>query len=203
LQGAGVYYGAAMTEAASCKDEDVFIVGGANSAGQAAMYFANYARRVVMLVRGNSLASGMSQYLVEQIRQTPNIHVELNSQVTEAFGTERLEAISIYCSTSGETQKFAAVSLFIFIGAAPQTEWLHGAVERDERGFILTGADLIRAGKPPRTWSIEREPWLLEASVPGIFVAGDVRFRSIKRVASGVGEGANAVQFVHQYLGSV
>jgi thioredoxin reductase (NADPH) len=203
LQGAGVYYGAAMTEAASCKDEDVFIVGGANSAGQAAMYFANYARRVVMLVRGSSLASGMSQYLVEQIRQTPNIHVELNSQVTEAFGTERLEAISIYCSTSGETQKFAAVSLFIFIGAAPQTEWLHGAVERDERGFILTGADLIRAGKPPRTWSIEREPWLLEASVPGIFVAGDVRFRSIKRVASGVGEGANAVQFVHQYLGSV
>ena len=203
LQGAGVYYGAAMTEAASCKDEDVFIVGGANSAGQAAMYFANYARRVVMLVRGSSLASGMSQYLIEQIRQTPNIHVELNSQVTEAFGTERLEAISIYCSTSGETQKVAAVSLFIFIGAAPQTEWLHGAVERDERGFILTGADLIRAGKPPRTWSIEREPWLLEASVPGIFVAGDVRFRSIKRVASGVGEGANAVQFVHQYLGSV
>jgi thioredoxin reductase (NADPH) len=202
LQGAGVYYGAAMTEAASCKDEDVFIVGGANSAGQAAMYFANYARRVVMLVRGSSLASGMSQYLVEQIRQTPNIHVELNSKVTEAFGTERLEAISIYCSTSGETQKVAAVSLFIFIGAAPQTEWLHGAVERDERGFILTGADLIRAGKPPRTWSIEREPWLLEASVPGIFVAGDVRFRSIKRVASGVGEGANAVQFVHQYLGS-
>jgi thioredoxin reductase (NADPH) len=203
LQGAGVYYGAAITEAASCRDEDVFIVGGANSAGQAAMYFANYARRVVMLVRGSSLASGMSQYLVEQIRQTPNIHVELNSQVTEAFGTERLEAISIYCTTSGETQKVAAVSLFIFIGAAPQTEWLHGAVERDERGFILTGADLIRAGKPPRTWSIEREPWLLEASVPGIFVAGDVRFRSIKRVASGVGEGANAVQFVHQYLGTV
>lgn len=203
LQGAGVYYGAAMSEAASCKDEDVFIVGGANSAGQAAMYFANYARRVVMLVRGSSLASGMSQYLVEQIRQTSNIHVELNSQVTEAFGTERLEAISIYCSTSGETHKVAAVSLFIFIGAAPQTEWLHGAVERDERGFILTGADLIRAGKPPGTWSIEREPWLLEASVPGIFVAGDVRFRSIKRVASGVGEGANAVQFVHQYLGSV
>jgi thioredoxin reductase (NADPH) len=202
LQGAGVYYGAAMTEAASCKDEDVFIVGGANSAGQAAMYFSSYARRVVMLVRGGSLAAGMSQYLVEQIRQTPNIHVELNSQVTEAFGTERLEAIAIYCSTSGETQKIAAVSLFIFIGAAPQTEWLHGAVERDERGFILTGSDLIRAGKPPRAWSIEREPWLLEASVPGIFVAGDVRFRSIKRVASGVGEGANAVQFVHQYLGS-
>ena len=203
LQGAGVYYGAAMTEAASCKDEDVFIVGGANSAGQAAMYFSSYARRVVMLVRGGSLSAGMSQYLVEQIKQTPNIHVELNSQVTEAFGAERLEAISILCSTSAETQKVPAASLFIFIGAEPQTDWLHGAVERDEKGFILTGGDLLKAGKPPKTWSLEREPWLLEASVPGVFVAGDVRFRSIKRVASGVGEGANAVQFVHQYLGSV
>jgi len=203
LQGAGVYYGAAMTEAATCKDEDVFIVGGANSAGQAAMFFSKYARRVVMLVRGSSLAAGMSQYLVEQIRETPNIHVELNSEVTEAFGKERLEAISILCSSSGETQTVPAASLFIFIGAAPQTEWLHGAVERDEKGFILTGADLLNSGKPPKSWSLEREPWLLEASVPGIFVAGDVRYRSIKRVASGVGEGANAVQFVHQYLGSV
>ena len=203
LQGAGVYYGAAMTEAATCKDEDVFIVGGANSAGQAAMFFSKYARRVVMLVRGSSLAAGMSQYLVEQIRETLNIHVELNSEVTEAFGKERLEAISILCSSSGETQTVPAASLFIFIGAAPQTEWLHGAVERDEKGFILTGADLLNSGKPPKSWSLEREPWLLEASVPGIFVAGDVRYRSIKRVASGVGEGANAVQFVHQYLGSV
>jgi thioredoxin reductase (NADPH) len=203
LQGAGVYYGAAMTEAATCKDEDVFVVGGANSAGQAAMFFSKYARRVVMLVRGNSLAAGMSQYLVEQIKETPNIHVELNSEVTEAFGKERLEAISILCSSSGETQKVPAASLFIFIGAAPQTEWLHGTVERDEKGFILTGADLLSLGKPPKSWSLEREPWLLEASVPGIFVAGDVRYRSIKRVASGVGEGANAVQFVHQYLGSV
>jgi thioredoxin reductase (NADPH) len=203
LQGAGVYYGAAMTEAATCKDEDVFIVGGANSAGQAAMYFSKYARRVVMLVRGNSLGAGMSQYLVEQIKETPNIHVELNSEVTKAFGKERLEAISILCSSSGETQKVPAASLFIFIGAAPQTEWLHGTVERDEKGFILTGADLLSLGKPPKSWSLEREPWLLEASVPGIFVAGDVRYRSIKRVASGVGEGANAVQFVHQYLGSV
>jgi thioredoxin reductase (NADPH) len=203
LQGAGVYYGAATTEAVSCKDEDVFIVGGANSAGQAAMYFAKYARRVVMLVRGSSLAAGMSQYLVEQIQETSNIHVELNSDVTEAFGAERLEAISILCSSSGATQTVPAASLFIFIGAAPQTEWLHEAVERDEKGFILTGSDLMKAGKPPKSWSLEREPWLLEASVPGIFVAGDVRYRSIKRVASGVGEGANAVQFVHQYLGSV
>jgi thioredoxin reductase (NADPH) len=203
LQGAGVYYGAAMTEATTCKDEDVFIVGGANSAGQAAMYFSRYARRVVMLVRGGSLAAGMSQYLIEQIRETPNIHVELNSQISEAFGSERLEAISILCSTSGEANKVPAASLFIFIGAAPQTDWLHGAVERDQKGFILTGADLVSGGKPPKTWTLEREPWLLEASVPGIFVAGDVRYHSIKRVASGVGEGANAVQFVHQYLGTV
>jgi thioredoxin reductase (NADPH) len=203
LQGAGVYYGAAMTEAATCKDEDVYIVGGANSAGQAAMFFSKYAQRVVMLVRGNSLAAGMSQYLVEQIKQTPNIHVELNSQVTEVFGADHLEELAILCSTSRETQRHPAASLFIFIGAAPGTEWLHGALERDEKGFILTGPDLLKAGKSPKGWTLEREPWLLEASVPGIFVAGDVRFRSIKRVASGVGEGANAVQFVHQYLGSV
>jgi thioredoxin reductase (NADPH) len=203
LQGAGVYYGAAMTEAAACQNEDVYVVGGANSAGQAAMFFSKYARQVVMLVRGNSLAAGMSQYLIEQIKQTPNIHVELNSQVTEVLGGERLEELAILCSTSGETQRVPAASLFIFIGAAPATEWLHGAVERDEKGFILTGPDLIKGGKPPQGWTPDREPWLLEASVPGVFVAGDVRCRSIKRVASGVGEGANAVQFVHQYLGAV
>jgi len=203
LQGAGVYYGAAMTEAATCKDEDVYVVGGANSAGQAAMYFSRYAGRVVMLVRGGSLAAGMSQYLIEQIRQTPNIHVELNSQVTEVFGTDHLEQLAILCSTSGDTQRVPATSLFIFIGAAPGTDWLHGAVERDDKGFILTGSDLLKAGRPPKGWPLERDPWLLEASVPGIFVAGDVRFRSIKRVASGVGEGANSVQFVHQYLGAV
>jgi thioredoxin reductase (NADPH) len=203
LQGAGVYYGAAMTEAASCADEDVYVVGGANSAGQAAMFFSKHARRVIMLVRGGSLTASMSRYLIEQIRQTPNIHVEYNSQVTEAFGGEHLEAISILCSTSGETQRVPAASLFIFIGAAPGTDWLSGIVERDEKGFILTGQDLMSDGKLPKGWPLERQPWLLEASVPGIFVAGDVRWRSIKRVASGVGEGANAVQFVHQYLGSV
>jgi len=202
LQGAGVYYGAAMTEASACKDEDVYVVGGANSAGQAAMFFSKYSHRVVMLCRGGSLALSMSQYLIEQILQTSNIHVELNSQITEVFGNERLEALSIFCATSGDTQKVPASSLFIFIGAAPGTEWLKGIIERDEKGFILTGSDLLKAGKPPNGWTLEREPWLLEASVPGIFAAGDVRFRSIKRVASGVGEGANAVQFVHQYLGS-
>jgi thioredoxin reductase (NADPH) len=203
LQGAGVYYGAAMTQAASCANEDVYVVGGANSAGQAAMFFSKYARRVVMLVRGSSLTASMSQYLIEQIRQTGNIHVEYNCQVTEAFGTEHLEAISVLCSTSGETQRVPAASLFIFIGAAPRTDWLAGVVERDDKGFILTGQDLLTDGKLPKGWPLERQPWLLEASVPGIFVAGDVRWRSIKRVASGVGEGANAVQFVHQYLGSV
>jgi thioredoxin reductase (NADPH) len=145
----------------------------------------------------------MSQYLVEQIKQTSNIHVELNSEVTEVFGTERLEELALYCATSGDTQKIPVASLFIFIGAAPGTDWLNNAVERDEKGFILTGSDLMKGGKLPKGWPLEREPWLLEASVPGIFVAGDVRYRSIKRVASGVGEGANAVQFVHQYLGSV
>ncbi len=203
LQGAGVYYGAAMTEAATCKDEDVYIVGGANSAGQAAMFFSKYARRVIMLVRGASLTLSMSQYLIEQIKETPNIHVEYNSHVTEAFGSERLEGLSILCSTSGEKQTVPAASLFIFIGAAPRTDWLGGVVDRDEKGFILTGRDLMTDNKLPRGWPLEREPWLLEASVPGIFIAGDVRYRSIKRVASGVGEGANAVQFVHQYLGTV
>lgn len=203
LQGAGVYYGAAMTEAATCKDEDVYVVGGANSAGQAAMFFSKYARRVIMLVRGASLTLSMSQYLIEQIKKMPNIHVEYNTQVTEAFGADRLEGLSILCSTSGEKQTVSAASLFIFIGAAPLTDWLAGVVERDEKGFILTGRDLMIDNKLPRGWPLEREPWLLEASVPGVFIAGDVRYRSIKRVASGVGEGANAVQFVHQYLGTV
>jgi thioredoxin reductase (NADPH) len=203
VQGAGVYYGAAMTEAVACKGEDVYIVGGANSAGQAAVFFAQHARRVVMLVRGNSLAAGMSQYLVEQIKQTSNIAVELNSQVVEVFGEEHLEAIAIYCATSKETNKVAANSLFIFIGAVPGTEWVADVLEREEKGFLLSGSDLMRDGKPPKNWPLERDPWLLEASVPGIFLAGDVRYRSVKRVASGVGEGANAVQFVHQYLSTV
>ena len=203
VQGAGVYYGAATTEGVSCKGEDIYIVGGANSAGQAAVFFAQHARRVVMLVRGNSLAAGMSQYLVEQIQQTSNIAVELNSQVVEVFGEEHLEAIRIYCATSKETNKVAANSLFIFIGAMPGTEWLAGVLEREEKGFLLSGPDLMRDGKPPKGWPLERDPWLLEASVPGIFLAGDVRYRSVKRVASGVGEGANAVQFVHQYLSTV
>ena len=203
VQGAGVYYGAAMTEAATCRGEDVYIVGGANSAGQAAMFFSQHARRVIMLVRGKSLEAGMSQYLVDQIRQTPNIDVELNSEVMEVSGNDRLEEIAIRCATTGETQRVTAHHLFVFIGAAPRTEWLSGMLLRDEKGFILTGQDLMRDGKPPKDWPLERDPWLLEACIPGVFVAGDVRYRSVKRVASGVGEGANAVQFVHQYLSTV
>ena len=203
VQGAGVYYGAAMTEAATCKGEDVYIVGGANSAGQAAMFFSQGARRVVMLVRGKSLEAGMSQYLIDQIRQTENIHVELNSQIVEVFGEEHLEGISILCATSGETQRVSTNHLFIFIGAAPRTDWLADVLLREEKGYILTGADLMPDGKRPKGWPLDRDPWLLEACVPGVFIAGDVRYRSVKRVASGVGEGANAVQFVHQYLSTV
>jgi thioredoxin reductase (NADPH) len=201
LQGAGVYYGAAATEAAACTGEEVYIVGGANSAGQAAMNFSRYARRVIMLVRGDSLASSMSRYLIEQIEKTPNVHVEFNSSVAAVHGETRLEAISVECSTSGEINRVPACSLFIFIGAQPQTEWLGRIVERDQKGFILSGADLIRNGKPPSGWPLTRVPGLLETSVPGVFAAGDVRGGSVKRVASGVGEGSIAIQFIHQYLG--
>jgi len=203
LTGAGVYYGAAMTEALSCRDEDVYIVGGANSAGQAAMYFSKFARNVIMLVRSDSLTKGMSQYLIDQIEAMENITVRVNTSVVEAKGTTSLEAITIADSKTGEKETVPATSLFIFIGAMPQTDWLDGLVERDERGFILSGPDLIHDGKRPRGWTLERSPFLLETNVPGIFVAGDVRHRSVKRVASGVGEGAIAVQFIHQYLSKV
>jgi thioredoxin reductase (NADPH) len=203
LTGAGIYYGAAMTEARSCQDEDVYVVGGANSAGQSALHFARYARRVTMIVRGDSLEKSMSQYLVDQIKKTPNIHFELNSSVAEVHGESHLEEVSIYCSASGETHRLPANYLFILIGAQPHTEWLAGVVERDERGFILTGPDLMRDGKRPRGWQLERDPYLLETSVPGIFAVGDVRKGSIKRVASGVGEGSVAISFVHQYLSKV
>lgn len=203
LQGAGVYYGAAATEAISCRDEDVYVVGGANSAGQAAMFFSKYAGRVVMLVRGASLAATMSQYLIDQIEKTGNIHVEFHSRVTEVHGDDRLHSISIACDVTGETQTVPASALFIFIGAEPRTAWLDGVIERDPRGFILTGPDLMHNNKPPKGWPLERDPGLLETSVPGIFAVGDVRHGSIKRVASGVGEGSVAIQFVHQYLSKV
>jgi thioredoxin reductase (NADPH) len=203
LTGAGIYYGAAMTEAISCKDEDVFVIGGANSAGQAALHFAKYARRVVMLVRGPSLAASMSQYLIDQLKETKNVQIEFNSSVVEAHGENHLEAISVLCSTTNEINKIPANSMFIMIGAAPNTTWLADVVERDERGFILSGPDLMRDGKRPKGWQLDRDPGLLETNVPGIFVVGDVRHGSVKRVASGVGEGSVAISFVHQYLSKV
>jgi thioredoxin reductase (NADPH) len=203
LQGAGVYYGGAATEAISCRNEDVYVVGGANSAGQAAMCFSQYARRVVMLVRGDSLGATMSQYLIDQIGTAPNIHVVYCTRVVEVHGERRLESISLMCDVSGEASRVPANALFIFIGAEPRTTWLDGVVERNERGFILTGPDLLRSGKRPKGWTLERDPGLLETSVPGVFAVGDVRYGSVKRVASGVGEGSVAVQFVHQYLSNV
>ena len=203
LQGRGVYYGSAMTEAMACQGEDVYIIGGANSAGQAAMYFSKYARRVVMLVRGESLSTSMSQYLIDEIKHTPNIQVETRARVVEVYGDARLEVISIRCGDSGQSEKVPANSLFVFIGAAPNTDWLAGVVERDERGFILTGNDLMRDGKRPPGWPLDRDPYLPETSVPGIFAVGDVRHGSVKRVASSVGEGSIAVQFIHQFLSAV
>ena len=203
LTGAGVYYGAAMTEAPSVQDENVFIVGAGNSAGQAAMYFSKYASTVYMVVRGDSLGKSMSQYLVDQIEATPNISVLLHTEVMAVHGSEHLEAVTLVNNDTRETEKVKGAALFVFIGALPHTDWLEGVVERDDHGFIITGNDLIRDGKLPKGWKLDRPPFLLESSVPGIFVAGDVRHHSVKRVASAVGEGSIGVQFIHQYLGEL
>jgi thioredoxin reductase (NADPH) len=203
LQGAGVYYGGGATEALSCKGEMVYIVGGANSAGQAAMNFSKYAERVVILVRGDSLSSTMSQYLIDQIKETTNIQLWTHASVAEVHGETHLEEISVVCSDTNKVERVPASSMFIFIGALPRTDWLAGKVERDERGFIRTGPDLMQGGQRPKGWSPDRDPFLLETNVPGIFAVGDVRHGSVKRVASGVGEGSVAVQFIHQYLSKV
>ena len=198
LTGAGVYYGAAMTEAQACKDENIFIVGGANSAGQAAMYFSKYAKKVTMLVRADSLKNSMSKYLIDQIAGTSNIEVKTRCQVVEALGEARLSCLRL-CGPENE-ETVPASGLFIFIGAAPNTDWLPDTIMRDANGFLLSGSDLKVDGKMHKNWNLPREPYLLETSVPGIFVAGDVRHGSVKRVASAVGEGSISVQFIHQYL---
>jgi thioredoxin reductase (NADPH) len=200
LTGAGVYYGAAATEAISCTSEDAYIVGAGNSAGQAAMYLSRFARSVTMIVRGESLAKTMSQYLIDQIGKTPNIAVQFHSRVTEAKGEDRLDALTIANDETGEVRTVPAIALFIFIGAMPHTSAIADLIECDERGFILSGPDLTQDGRRPRNWTLKRDPYLLETNVPGIFVAGDVRRGSIKRVASAVGEGSIAIELIHQYL---
>ncbi|HKV77489.1 MAG TPA: FAD-dependent oxidoreductase [Candidatus Sulfotelmatobacter sp.] len=203
LQGAGVYYGGGTTEALSCKGEMVYVVGGANSAGQAAMNFSKYAERVVILVRGDSLSSTMSQYLIDQIKETPNIQLWTHASVGEVHGDTHLEEVSVLCSDTNKIERVPASSMFIFIGALPRTDWLGDAIERDDRGFILTGPDLMQGGERPKKWTLDRDPFLLETNVSGVFAVGDVRHGSVKRVASGVGEGSVAVQFIHQYLSKV
>jgi thioredoxin reductase (NADPH) len=200
LTGRGVYYGSAMTEAEDCAGQDVYIVGGANSAGQAAVYFAQHARTVQLLVRGPSLQTSMSSYLIEQIAATPGITVRPCTSVAAAHGDGHLEALTLVDSVTGGSSTVATNHLFVFIGAAPRTAWLDGVLARDDRGFLPTGPDLLdERGRPPG-WGPDRDPYFLESSVPGVFVAGDVRANSVKRVASAVGEGAMAVTLVHRYL---
>lgn len=203
LTGAGVYYGAALTEAAYYRGQAVFVVGGANSAGQAAMFFSRYASQVTMLVRGPGLQESMSQYLIDQIQATSNIVLRTYCEVVEVHGADRLEAISLRDTESGALEKIPAAALFIFIGAVPHSGLVEGLVERNRAGFVLTGADLLHDGKKPAGWKLSRDPFLLETSVPGIFAAGDIRQGAVRRVASAVGEGAIAVSLVHQYLRTV
>jgi thioredoxin reductase (NADPH) len=201
LNGAGVYYYAPMSEAFSYRDGDIYIVGGANSAGQAAMYFSKFARQVTMLVRGASLSESMSQYLENQIAATKNIAVKFNSKVLAVEGEGRCESVTIIDSKTCAQETVPASALLIYAGAIPRTDWLAGVVERDEQGYLIAGTHLIREGKRPTGWTADRDPFFLETSVPGIFVAGDVRHRSAKGVTSGVGEGAMAVKLIHEYLG--
>jgi thioredoxin reductase (NADPH) len=202
LAGAGVYYGAALTEALAVTDQDVFIVGGGNSAGQAAAYLAQYARSVTILARGKSLNPTMSQYLISQLANIPNVQIRAGATVLEAIGTDRLEALRVRDAAAGREDTLRASALFIFIGATARTEWLDGVVQRDRQGYVLTGPDVMVDGKRPPSWDQRRDPFLLESSVSGVFVAGDVRHRSVKRIASAVGEGSMAVQFVHGHLAS-
>jgi thioredoxin reductase (NADPH) len=201
LTGRGVFYGSAMTEAPACAGQDVYVVGGANSAGQAAVFFSRHAKRVTVLIRGESLQASMSHYLIQQLEQIDNVVVRTHTQVAEAHGDDHLERLTLRDSRDGSTETVDAAYLFVFIGAAPRTEWLDGTLVRDERGFLPTGPDLMPTDNRPSGWPLDRDPYYMESSVPGVFVAGDVRSASVKRVASAVGEGAMAVTLVHRYLG--
>jgi thioredoxin reductase (NADPH) len=200
LTGSGVYYGSAATEGPSCAGSDVYIIGGANSAGQAALFFSRYARSVTLLVRGDSLEASMSYYLIQQLTSIDNVHVRTRCEVVGAQGNGHLQAITICDSKNNTVTSVECGYLFVFIGAEPRTDWLADAVARDEKGFVCTGPDLLRNGTRPPGWDRDRDPFYLECSVPGIFAAGDVRANSVKRVASAVGEGAMAVTLVHRYL---
>jgi thioredoxin reductase (NADPH) len=200
LTGRGVYYGSALTEASACLGQDIYVVGGANSAGQAAVYLARHAKSVTILVRGSSLESSMSYYLIRQIADIPNITVRTCTEVIEASGQDHLESLTLRSTATGAVETVDAQLLFLFIGAAPLTDWLDGVVVRDQRGFVVAGPDLSVGGERPRGWELDRMPYHLETSVPGVFVAGDARSESAKRVASAVGEGALAVMLVHRYL---
>jgi thioredoxin reductase (NADPH) len=201
--GGSVYYGAATSEAVYYTDKKVFVIGGANSAGQGAMFLSRFASEVTVLIRGDTLTTSMSQYLIDQIGGTDNISVMINTEVTACEGSDRLEKITIENNESGESETLAADAIFIFIGAVPGTGILKGIVELDEAGFVYTGQDLIRDGRRPKNWRLRRDPFLMETSVPGIFAAGDVRHGVIRRVASAVGQGAVAVSLVHTYLETV
>jgi len=200
LIGAGVFYGAAGAEARAMAGQDVYVIGAGNSAGQAAIHLARYAATVTMVVRGADLGATMSSYLVTEIGKTDNIRVRLATEVTGGHGQCGLETLTLQDRGSGAAETVPAAALFVMIGAEPRTGWLPDSIGRDEEGFILTGRNLQRTGKLPADWPFARPPLLLEASIPGVFAAGDVRHRSIKRVASAVGEGATAIQLVHEYL---
>jgi thioredoxin reductase (NADPH) len=200
MTGRGVYYGSALTEASACIDQDIYIVGGANSAGQAAVYLARHAKSVTLLVRGPSLERSMSYYLIQQLGEVENITVRTCTEVIGAGGDGHLEQLTLRNTADGGTEIVDAQMLFLFIGAAPLTDWLDGTVVRDDHGFVVAGPDLSVGGQKPSGWQLDRAPYHLETSIPGVFVAGDARAESAKRVASAVGEGAMAVMLVHRYL---
>jgi len=201
--GAGVYYGAAMTEAALYKDQNVCVLGGANSAGQGALFFSRYAKSVTIIIRADSLGKAMSSYLVERINATQNITVLTDTEVDSVSGSNKLEKIFLRCKNEDKIKEMDTSAIFIFIGAAPRTEICKGIIETDEKGFILTGPDLLNKKNVTNEWTLERDPFLLETNIPGVFAAGDIRSGSGKRVAAAVGEGSAAIGMVHKYLETV